>query len=51
VYISIALNQELAFLSLLLKYEKKCLELAYQLAITGALSFVALPCIIVDSLG
>jgi len=29
--------QELASLSLLLKYEKKCLELAYESAIAGAL--------------
>jgi hypothetical protein len=35
---SLALDQELAFLSLLLKYEKKCLEQAYELTIAGALS-------------
>ena len=34
---SLALNQELAFLFLLLKYEEKCLELAYELPIAGAL--------------
>jgi hypothetical protein len=35
---SLALHQELASLSLLLKYEKKCLELAYELTIAGALN-------------
>jgi len=34
---SLALDQELAFLSLVLKYEEKCLELAYESPITGAL--------------
>jgi hypothetical protein len=38
VCMSLALDQELAFLSLLLKYEKKCLELAYESAIAGALN-------------
>jgi hypothetical protein len=37
ICVSLALDQELAFLSLMLKYEKKYLKLTYESAIVGAL--------------